>query len=278
MPSLKHSRREFLHSSASCLLGGAVVSGFGRRGLGEAAQRRVPVIDNHAHAGIADSLTAPWNTVADPEGILRRMEEASIDQSVIFPISRQDGRYEKANEVIAEICRQHPGKFIGYAKHHPVAEKGRIRRMLLREYHELGLRGLKVLRVHPSREMLEVAAELRIPVIYHPSRVALFEEVVAAYPSVNFILAHMGRDEEPAAIEVARRYPNAYLDTANVVTTRWIEMAIQQLPAEKILFGSDEPEVDCRKEVFKIRVLKLPKEKEELILGGNILRLLGMPG
>jgi predicted TIM-barrel fold metal-dependent hydrolase len=216
--------------------------------------------------------------VADPEGILRRMEEASIDQSVIFPISRQDGRYEKANEVIAEICRQYPGKFIGYAKHHPVAEKGRIRRMLLREYHELGLRGLKVLRVHPSREMLEVAAELRIPVIYHPSRVALFEEVVAAYPSVNFILAHMGRDEEPAAIEVARRYPNAYLDTANVVTTRWIEMAIQKLPADKILFGSDEPEVDCRREVFKIRVLKLPKEKEELILGGNILRLLGMPG
>jgi hypothetical protein len=28
-------------------------------------------------------------------------------------------------------------------------------------------------------------------------------------------------------------------------------------------------------EIYKIRVQKLPKEKEELILGGNMLRLLG---
>ena len=38
--------------------------------------------------------------------------------------------------------------------------------------------------------------------------------------------------------------------------------AAQELPAEKIVLGSDEPEVDVRLEVFKIRVLKLPKEKE----------------
>lgn len=80
---------------------------------------------------------------------------------------------------------------------------------------------------------------------------------------------------KPYARYVANRYPNAYLETANVVTTRHIEHAVAQVPAEKIVFGSDEPLVDCRQEVFKIRVLKLPREKEELILGGNLLRLLG---
>ena len=31
---------------------------------------------------------------------------------------------------------------------------------------------------------------------------------------------------------------------------------------------------NCRLEIFKIRVLKLPKEQEEKILGGNMARLL----
>lgn len=233
---------------------------------------RTPVIDNHVHAGTGEALQTPPTTIADPEEILRRMEQAGIDQAVIFPIFNPT--YEKANKEIARICRRYPGKFIGYAKHDLVTERGRIRPLLTREQYDLELRGLK-LHSHPIREMLEVVAELNIPVLYHPRQVSHFEEAVAAYPTISFILGHMGRDEVPAAIEVAKRYPNAYLDTANVVTTRWIEMAIRELPAEKILFGSDEPEIDCRKELYKIRVLGLPREKEELILGGNILRILG---
>jgi predicted TIM-barrel fold metal-dependent hydrolase len=253
------SRRELLLAGASALANAAPTG---------------PVIDCHVHAGIADTLEAPWSTIADPAGIQERMREARIDQAVIFPISRADGQYEGANRYIADLCRRYPGQFIGFAKHHPSAEKGRIRALLTRECRDMGLRGLKLLHSHPSREMLEVVSELGIPVLYHPDRVAQFEEVVAAYPSVNFILGHMGRDEEPAAISIARTYPNAYLDTAHVVTTRWIEQAVQEAPVEKIVFGSDEPEVDCRLEIFKIRVLKLPKVKEDLILGGNLRRLL----
>ena len=235
----------------------------------------MPVVDNHVHAGTGEDLLTPPTTIADPEEILRRMEQAGIDQAVIFPIFNHT--YEKANEQIARICRRYPGKFIGYAKHDPVTERGRIRALLMREYHELGLKGLK-LHSHPSREMAETAAELKIPILYHPRSVADFELAVKENPTVPCILAHSGRDEEAAAIEVTRKYSNAYLDTANIVTTRWIEKAIAELPAEKILFGSDEPEIDCRKEIYKIRVLKLSKEKEQLILGGNILRLLGLSG
>lgn len=264
----KHTRRGFVRLGAKCLAAGSVLA----QAIAQRPQRRTPVVDNHVHAGTGEALQTPPTTIADPEEILRRMEEAGIDQAVIFPIFNPT--YEKANEEIAEICRRYPGKFIGYAKHDPVTERGRIRPLLMREYHDLGLRGLK-LHSHPTREMLEVVAELNIPVIYHPRQVAHFEETVAAYSTVSFILGHMGRDEEPAAIRAVKRYPNAYLDTANVVTTRWIEMAVRELPAEKIIFGSDEPEIDCRKEIFKIRVLNLPPEKQELILGGNILRILG---
>lgn len=265
------SRREFLRHSGTLMAAGVASSAMPET-------RRTPVIDCHAHVGHAPALTDPWTTIGDPEEILQRNWEAGIDQSVIFPISNET--FERANQEIADVCRRFPGRFIGYAKHDPVNEKGRIRGMLLHECHELGLRGLK-LHVHPGPEVLDTVAELGIPVIYHPARVALFEEIAHNYPTVDFILAHLGADlsydwrEHLAGIEMARRHPNVYLDTGAVVLTRYIEQAIRELGAEKIIYGSDEPEVDCRLEIFKIRMLKLPSEQKEMILGGNLLRLLG---
>lgn len=238
---------------------------------------KVPVIDCHTHAGTGTALISPWTTIADPEQIIRRNKEAGIDRACIFPITHDT--FEEANREIAHIVQRHPGRFIGYAKHDPTNEKGRIRPMLLREIREMGLRGLK-LHVKPTPEVLDTVAELGIPVIWHPARVALFDDVARAYPAIDLIMAHLGSDlssdwrEHLSAIEIARRYPNVYLDTGAAVLTRYLELALKELGPERIIFGSDEPEVDCRLEIFKIRMLKLPKEQEQMILGGNIARLL----
>lgn len=235
------------------------------------------MIDCHVHAGTATNLVDPWTAIADPDAILRRMDQAGVDQAVIFPISNDT--YERANLEIVDICKRHPGRFIGFAKHDPITEKGRVRQMLIHECRDLGLRGLK-LHVQPDPETLDTVAELGIPILYHPKRVAVYGEIARPYPMIDFILAHLGSDltadyrEHLAAIEMSRKYPNVYLDTSTVVVTRYLEKAVQELPAEKLIFGTDEPEVDVRMEIFKIRVLKLPKEKEEMILGGNMVRLL----
>ncbi len=247
--------------------------------------KKVPVIDCHVHAGVArmagnsEDLTDPWYTFNDPELTLRHMEEVGIDVSVIFPV--ENWTYEEANEEIAQICRRYPGKFIGFARHHPERESGRIRSLMFHEVHDLGLRGLGELHEEPSREMLDTLKELGIPLLYHPERVALYEDFVPNYPEVNFILCHLGSDdsgdwrEHLAGIQLTKCYPNVYIETSTVIITPFLEKALQELPAEKILFGSDGADVDSRMEVYKIRVQNLPKEKEELILGGNILRLLG---
>jgi uncharacterized protein len=206
--------------------------------------------------------------------------------SIIFP--NENVTYEKANEDIAELCRRYPGKFIGFARHcpHETSEKGKLRSMMFREVHELGLRGLGELHCQPNREMVDAARDLSIPIIWHPSTnhgetVALFEDWVPEYPDVNFILCHLGSDdsedwrEHLAGIQITKCYPNVYIDTSAVILQPYLEKAIRELPPEKILFGSDGTVVDCRMEIYKIRVQKLPKEKEDLILGGNILRLLG---
>jgi predicted TIM-barrel fold metal-dependent hydrolase len=287
--NLDGSRRDFLSTSSKVLLGG-VLSGLpadsgvaAGSGLSP-ARGKYPIIDCHAHVGIERlagtdyDLTDPWDTVADPEIIVRHAAEVGIDRTVIFPI--ENLKFEEANKEVADIVRRYPGRFIGFAKHDPVNEKGEIRALLFREVRELGLRGLK-LHVQPTPEVLDAVKELGIPVLYHPLRVALFEEFVPSYPTVNFILAHMGSDtsanwhEQLAAIELAKRYQNVHLDTSASCIAELFERAFNELPPQQILFGSDEVELDCRVTLERIRVLKLPAESEELILGGNILRLLG---
>jgi hypothetical protein len=283
------SRRHFLSTSGKVLLSGAIagISAEGRGADGSAfplAGGKYPIIDCHAHAGIEHlagtdyDLIAPWDAIADSVVIARHAEEAGIDRTIIFPIFCL--KYAEANQEIAKIVQRYPGRFIGFAKHQPVNEKGEIRSLLFREVHELGLRGLK-LHEQPTPEVLDTVKELGIPVLYHPRRVELYEEFVPSYPSVNFILAHMGSDqsadwrEHLAAIDLAKRYQNVHLDTSTACIAEFFERAIRELPPQQIIFGSDEPEIDCRLQLQKIRVLKLPRESEELILGGNMLRLLG---
>jgi len=256
------NRRQFLRGLA------------GAAACGLQGQTRPLVIDAHCHAGLGQEMTAPWTTNGDLGITLRHMEEAGIDRTIIFPINNPT--YEKANQSIAEMCGRYPGKLIGFAKHDPQTEAGRIPGMLRREVEQLGLKGLKLHKL-PTRDVLEAVAELRIPVLYHPQEVDDYYMIAEAFPQIQFIMAHMGGYQtwrKPMdGIGLARRYPNVSVDTSQV-SMKFIELAVKELGPDKIIFGSDGPEQDSRVELYKIRLLKLPPADEAKILSGNILRLL----
>jgi uncharacterized protein len=242
---------------------------------------RPPLIDAHCHAGKGLNYgrpdSDPWTTFNPPEWTLRRMSDVGIDRTIIFPINNTT--YREANEEIAGYVTRWPEKFIGFAKHDAKNEAGEIRNLLRHEVRNLGLKGLK-LHGQPSPEMVETAAELRIPILVHPDTVDDLLPIVRSNPQVPFILAHLGSfasgkwREHVRAIEACRRLPNLYLDTSSVVFVQYLEQAARELPASKLIFGSDGPLLDARVELHKVRLLKLPRESEALVLGGNILRLL----
>lgn len=238
------------------------------------AQPHGLIIDAHCHAGTGTEMTAPWTTRAAIEGTLRHMEEAGISRTIVFPINNPT--YEKANEAIAELCGKYPDKFIGFAKHDPQSEAGRVPALLRREVEKLGLKGLKLHKL-PTRDMLDAAAELRIPILYHPKEVADYYMIAEEYPQISFIMAHMGGygsfTKAMDGMGLAARYPNVYVDTSQV-TVKYLEMALRLLGPDKIIFGSDAPEQDARVELYKIRLLKLPPPEESKILSGNIMRIL----
>ena len=276
-------RRKLLQRAVAAAGSLAAVSQLSPPSAHAQAESPLKIVDAHCHAGRgmnygkSEPLLDPWTTFNDPERVLRQADAAGISQTVIFPISNTT--YENANEEIAGYVRKYPGKFIGFAKHDSKTEGGKIRQMLIREVRELGLRGLK-LHVVPTEEMLTTCQELRIPILVHPPRVADLVEVVRVWPKINFILAHLGnfasRDwrEHIRAIEATKALPNLYLETSAVVFFEYLEQAAAEVPADKLIFGTDGPLVDQRVEMNKMSLLKLPRDKAEKILGGNILRLL----
>jgi predicted TIM-barrel fold metal-dependent hydrolase len=242
------------------------------------------VIDCLAQVGSGETWQAPKRQVNyTPEQILDRTQEAGIDRLCIM--APRNPSYEKSNREVARVCEKYPDKFIGFAVHSPQREAGRIRAALVAEVKSLGLRGLRV-DGHPTREVLEVSAELGIPVIYYPDEsggagpARRYHMIATAYPTVNFILPHLGSYRSRRwwahieAIDLCKRYPNVHLETSGIAYLKYLIRAAKELPAEKMLFGSCAPELDPRVEIYSVRLLKLSTAQEAEVLGGNIQRLL----
>jgi hypothetical protein len=243
------------------------------------------VIDCHAQLGEGETWAEPKKAVDyKVEVVLERAAEAGIDRSCVT--APQNPSYEQANIQVARICEKYPDKLIGFAVHNPQSETGRLKAMLTEEVKSMGLKGLKT-DGHPTREILDVVAELDIPVIYYPvpnpcsELVRMYHLMTATYPSVNFILPHLGSYRSDRwwvhveAIDLAKRHPNIYLEASGLDGHQYLEMAARELPAEQIVFGSYAPEHDSRVEIYAFKLLKLPREQEAKVLGGNIRQLLG---
>lgn len=101
-------------------------------------------------------------------------------------------------------------------------------------------------------------------------------------PECKIIMAHAGgqpfaKGDWNRAIMAAQRFDNLYLDTASsTIDTGFVEACVAALGARRILFGTDTPLLDPWVQLVKIRQTRLPREDMDLILGGNILRLMGV--
>jgi uncharacterized protein len=239
------------------------------------------IIDSHCHAGKGDGLTTPADTDAPLGQYLSRAAAAGIDRTVIFPAFNND--YKRANRDIARMVAACPHRLIGYAFLHPVNDAGRIEAMVAEAVGPLGLRGLKVHRHDGriTREICDSARRHRLPVVYDVmGEVADVELLAHEYPSVNFIIPHLGSFADDwraqlALIDHLERHSNIFTDTAAVRRFDLLEQAVRRAGAHKILFGSDGPWLHPAVELAKVHALPVSAPDRALVLGGNLLRLLG---
>ncbi len=104
-----------------------------------------------------------------------------------------------------------------------------------------------------------------------PSELA---ELAMRYPEQKFVCAHAGGEWEQG-IRAVREIPNILIETSGFdATAGFIEMAIRDLGAERIVFGSHLPSRSLGTELGKIIGAGISEEDRKLILGENFRALL----
>jgi predicted TIM-barrel fold metal-dependent hydrolase len=238
------------------------------------------IIDCHCHAGKGDGLTGPWDTAAPLTKYLRWAGEAGITRTAIFAAFHSD--YAVANREVARIVASRPNRFFGLAFVNAMRDRGRIGELVKIAIEEYGFVGIKVHRYDGrlSREVCDVARAFSVPILYDPiGEVSIVELIATEYPDVAFIIPHMGSFSDDwraqhSLIDYLTRHPNIYTDTSGVRRFELLEQAVQRAGAQKILFGSDGPWLHPGVELEKIRLLHLSPADEQLVLGGNFMRLI----
>jgi predicted TIM-barrel fold metal-dependent hydrolase len=105
-----------------------------------------------------------------------------------------------------------------------------------------------------------------------PSQV---RELAASFPGVDIVMAHMGGDWENGVREVVDA-PNVMVDTSGSINEAgMVEMAVEVLGVERVLFGSDAPGGGYLTNIGKVISARIEEGDKALILGGNMGRLLG---
>jgi predicted TIM-barrel fold metal-dependent hydrolase len=153
--------------------------------------------------------------------------------------------------------------------------------------------GMRVLKIMPAiyqvrlssplaTTLMSTARELGMVVNIHSgseiSHPLAIGSVCRRFPDVSVLMDHMGYREWTAdAIEAARDNPNLYLGTTIAAfEPSIVERAVHELGPERVVYGSNWPNLYSDLAVEAIRRQHLGTEAEQLILGGNLARILGL--
>lgn len=132
--------------------------------------------------------------------------------------------------------------------------------------------------VHPIMEVLRAHEAPALIHCGHPifTLPLSIEELVRRFPDVPVILGHMGHSSIVyinAAIDVAARNENVYLETSGMPMHTKIAEAVRRVGRERVLFGSDAPFQDASVELLKVRKSGLSVDDLEWVVGRSAQQL-----
>jgi predicted TIM-barrel fold metal-dependent hydrolase len=133
--------------------------------------------------------------------------------------------------------------------------------------------------------IVERAASMKVPILQHtwlkiggnePGESTPYDVVALArrHPEVQFVCVHTGGDWE-RGIRIIRDTKNVWAEIAGSnPTSGFVEMAVRELGAERVIYGSDVGGRSFASQLGKVLGADIPESAKELILGGNLRRLL----
>lgn len=243
------------------------------------------IIDMHVHIG--GSKIYGKDAAGGARKIVDMMDRNKIDKAVLIPTASPPKPlyYEDVQAALKEF----PDRFYGFFLANPKEEN--VCDMLEMVVEKYGFVGVKM---HPTflavaaddhelvYPIVEKARQLKICVMIHsdpflygtPWQIGL---VAMDFPDVPVVMVHMGMVSivfVDAAINMAKRAPNLYLDTTGMSAEAKITKAVKEIGISRVLYGSDAPFRNAAYEMEKIKYVEVPEEDRKKILGENAKTLL----
>ncbi len=239
------------------------------------------IIDCHCHLGYGHDYQ---QSIAKQ---LKEMDYFGINKAVICPVDKfLAGENKKGNDFILKAAKKFPDKFYAFATANPWFGKKAIKE-LKRSINE-GARGIKL---HPSIQgfllcddlvypIVEFACEYNLPIYFHTGTPAYSQplhvaELALRFPEAKLIMGHMGStDYWIDAVPSAQLAANIFVDTSWSLPDK-IRNAIDSLGVDRVLFGSDSPLSTYSVEIGCLNATSLDEKEKVMIMGNNLLRLIG---
>ena len=200
------------------------------------------IIDAHAHIGYIGG----WADVGiTEEGLIDQMNTYDIEKTVLCC---------EDNDFTLDVMKRNPGRIVGCVYVNP------LNRSTVDSMESYVEKGLTAVKLNPLRHaycadaeiidpVMEKAAALDIPVCIHsghppyslPWQIGLLAE---RHPDVQIMMIHMGHGHGvyiDAAIKMARKYSNIYLEMSGMPMPSKIKEAYETVGHDRIMFGTDTP-------------------------------------
>lgn len=251
----------------------------------------VPVIDSHTHMVSSEDRIVSYSIMpqSDCDSMVKKMERLGIDAILTAPWSGITIDGHKGNEESLYAARKYPGKIYAYSTCNAHYEEDlQTWKKYHTEYPEYFV-GVKPYWPNQKLNLTDQVYEPwfsyanahHLPLLLHSGGTdAILEQadiLSLRYPDITFILAHTGINYEVARkhVALAKARENVILEITYTSTTRgMIEFLVEQVGADRVLYGSDSPIRDPAPQLGWVCYAKIPLEDKKKILAGNIQRIL----
>ena len=227
------------------------------------------VVDAHTHIGgrsmfyhLPDSST---------EDMIAEMDRIGVDLAITFPFAGVTSDFAYGNDLAAEAVKAFPERFIGFAcmnPHYHTEMKAELERC-----RQMGLRGIKLIAHYQKYPIegpglfpaYEYAHENSWMILSHEWGPPEFlDKLATTFSNACFIVGHYFN---PLYAEVVTRRENVFQCTCAALNFGDVETMVDSMPAEKIVFGSDMPDLPLMFSLAPILYARIPDSDKRRIIG-----------
>ena len=263
------------------------------------------IIDFHTHAFpdkiagktigfLSEKGGIPAHTDGTAEGLRRALSEAGIALGVVLPVVTKPEQFESVTRFATQINENQNG-LLSFGGIHPDSADYQKE---LKTLFDSGFRGIKL---HPDYQgvffddirylrIIEYASELGLIIITHAGVDIGFPDMVRCTPEralkvlrevkpEKLVLAHCGGWSLWEEVLDTLAGESVYMDTAysmGHISEEHFVTLCRTHGAEKVLFATDCPWGNPKRDVETFLTMPLAAEEQELILHKNAERLLGL--